>query len=128
MSQPAISLPVDATVHDARRRFEREGHGAYPLIESDGSIGGIVARADLLQRTDGEDPPLRELGSHDVVTIEADDSVLHALRLMVEEEVDHLPVVDEGRLVGMCTRSDVLRARGRQLENERPQQGWRPTP
>ena len=61
-----------------------------------------------------------------MVTVEADDSVLHALRLMLDEDVDHLPVVDGGRLVGMCTRTDVLHARGRQLEHERPQPGWRP--
>jgi CBS domain-containing protein len=43
---------------------------------------------------------------------------------MLDEQVDHLPVVDGDRLVGICTRTDVLRARGHQRRAEVPQPGW----
>ena len=43
---------------------------------------------------------------------------------MVEEGVDHLPVVDAGVLVGICTHTDVLRARITQEEQERSEAGW----
>ena len=43
---------------------------------------------------------------------------------MLDEAVDHLPVVDDGRLVGICTRTDLLRARHRALAAERPEPGW----
>lgn len=44
---------------------------------------------------------------------------------MITEEVDHLPVIGAGgQLVGICTRTDILRARGRQLAEERLQPGW----
>ncbi|MEA2691521.1 MAG: hypothetical protein QOJ16_908, partial [Acidobacteriota bacterium] len=50
-----------------------------------------------------------------------------ALERMLQEEVDHLPVVGEGgRLAGICTRTDVFKARRRQWELERRQPGWRP--
>ena len=45
---------------------------------------------------------------------------------MFEEGVEHLPVVRDGELVGICTRTAVLRARHHQLDLERPQPGWRP--
>jgi CBS domain-containing protein len=45
---------------------------------------------------------------------------------MVEEQVDHIPVVDADRLVGICTRSDLIGARARAQELERRQRGWRP--
>ncbi len=45
---------------------------------------------------------------------------------MLEEKVDHLPVVRDGRLVGICTRTGILRARGHRLEHDRVQPGWRP--
>ena len=47
-----------------------------------------------------------------------------ALQRMLEEGVDHLPVVDGGRLVGMCTRTDVLHTRRKVIEHERAQGGW----
>jgi len=60
-----------------------------------------------------------------VVVVGPGETVLHALRLMIEEDLDRLLVVEGGRVVGRCTRSDLLRARGRQLDLERPQPGWR---
>ena len=49
---------------------------------------------------------------------------LAAVRTMLEEHVEHLPVVEDGRLVGICTRTDVLSARRMQIEHERRQAGW----
>ncbi len=47
------------------------------------------------------------------------------LQRIVEEEVEHLPVLDADRhVVGMCTRTDVLAARGRHLDAESRQAGW----
>ena len=63
-------------------------------------------------------------GDADVVTVAAGDSLLVALEKMVDEHADHLPVVVEGRLVGVCTRTDLLHARGRHLGRDRLQHGW----
>jgi CBS domain-containing protein len=52
--------------------------------------------------------------------------MLTVLERMLEEGVDHLPVVSDQRLVGVCTRTDVLRARGRHLDLERFDEGWKP--
>ena len=58
------------------------------------------------------------------VTVEAGDTAQTALRIMVDEHVEHVPVIDNAhRLVGICTRTDLLKVRRRQLELERPQAG-----
>ena len=44
---------------------------------------------------------------------------------MLEEEIEHVPVVDGGRMVGICTRSDILRARRRQFTHDVLEPGWR---
>jgi signal-transduction protein with cAMP-binding, CBS, and nucleotidyltransferase domain len=43
---------------------------------------------------------------------------------MVDEDVERVVVMDDDRLVGICTRTDVLRARSRQFEHERTEPGW----
>ena len=55
-----------------------------------------------------------------------DDLAIIAMHCMTEEGIDHVPVVGEGRLVGIVTRTDLLRANSRRLEHERPQPWWRP--
>ena len=49
-----------------------------------------------------------------------------ALDRILQEEVEHLPVIDNNHLVGICTRTDIMRARRAQWQNEQTQPGWRP--
>ncbi len=127
MTADVSSIDPAATVGQVRARFVAGGHGAYPIADEDGSVLGIVARGDVLRSTDERDHarPALEIASRDVVTVAPEDDLLTALRLLLDEEVEHLPVVSAGRLIGICTRTDILAARRRQLEHELPQTGWR---
>ena len=125
MTNDVKVLNISQTVTDARCRIEESPHSAYPLVDDDLRCVGIVSRSDLLGRDADPDTPLSIVASTDVVTLEADDTLLTALERIVDEEVEHLPVTDEEhRIVGMCTRTDILRARSRHLTAEQSQQGW----
>jgi CIC family chloride channel protein len=126
MTTGVETLPEDATVADARRVLEHGGHGAYPLVDEDLVLTGIVTRGDLLARDLPDGTPVKEIATTDVVTVATDDTLLTVLERITEEGVDHVPVIEHDRLVGICTRTDLLRARSRYLEHERPQAGWRP--
>lgn len=117
MTAEVATLPAAASVADAAERFATGGHGAYPLVE-DGRLVGIVTRGDLLRADAEPDVALTELASRDVVTVRPGDPAQDALRAMVDEHVEHVPVVDGERLVGICTRTDLLKVRRRQLDHE----------
>jgi CBS domain-containing protein len=85
----------------------------------------MVTRSDLLVLADDEPSTLGTRFSGDVVAVGPDDTALTALHRMLDEQVDHLPVLDgDRRLVGICTRTDVLRARHRAAAAEERQPGW----
>lgn len=126
MATSLQTLPADGTVATARRRMATTGHGAYPLVDADGRCVGIVARQDLLKAGFDEGDPLSSIATRDVVSVRPDDSLLVALEQILTEEVGHLPVIADGRLVGMCTRTDILHARRQQLDHEHLQPGWQP--
>ena len=78
------------------------------------SMGRVLSEADLMRnfvRPDGGAPPTAaDLMTRNVITIRADASVAAAARLMVEQGVKRLPVIDPaGRVVGVVSRVDVLR-------------------
>jgi chloride channel protein, CIC family len=125
MTRSVATLPATVTIGEARDRFARGGHGAYPMLDGDGHCVAILARHDLLLSDDLADEPALTIASRDVVTIAPDASLLTALSRLLDEEIGHLPVVASGQLVGMCTRTDILRARQRQLAAELRQPGWR---
>lgn len=125
MTAPADTLPADVTIAEARRRIAQGAHRAYPLVGSDHSCAGIVTRGDLLSENVDDSEPVGRVASADVVTVSPDDSMLHALSRLVDEGVNQLPVVERGTVVGICTRTDVLRIRGRHLAQERTGQSHR---
>jgi len=121
-------LDAGADVGAARRSIGTSLHSAYPLVDDGGHCVGIVSRRDLLEPDATDDTPLAEIASSDVVSVAPGDTLLTALERIVEEEVEHLPVLDETRrIVGMCTRTDILRARGAHLADDRRQPGWHAT-
>ena len=131
MTSPVATLPATATVADARARFlARGGHGAYPIVDEDGAVVGIVTRGDLLGAAMDElDPsaPVLDHASRDVMSVTPDDPAATALAVMLDEGVDHVPVVggpgpDRG-LVGICTRTDLLKVRQQRREDDHPQDG-----
>jgi chloride channel protein, CIC family len=124
MTTDVVTIPAGARVAEAREILTTGPHGAYPLVTPEDELAGIVARGDLLRWEDGDGRRVTDVASRDVIAVAPDDDVLSALHTMLDEEVEHLPVVEEGRLVGICTRTDILRARRHQLERERPQRGW----
>lgn len=126
MTADVARLAADATVADARAVLLAGPHGAYPVVDGDGRCVGIVAREDLLVEEDDPTAPVSSIASGDVFTIGPDDTVLEALEMILQEGVGHLPVIADGRLIGLMTRTDVLRARSRQFELERRQPGLRP--
>jgi H+/Cl- antiporter ClcA len=112
---------------EVAQRFQADGHGAFPVVDNNGHLVGIITRGALL-RADNvrDDTPIEAMAAHDVVTVAPNDTVGDALQKMIEEQIEHVPVIDGANLVGICTRTDVLRARQAQWTHEQPEPGWHP--
>src|SRR4051795_11981670 len=120
MSQDVVTIGAGETVAAARTVLASGPHSAYPLLAPDGTLAGMVSRSDLLADGVADTRAVDDLASTDVVALAPSASVLEALETIVRESVEHVPVVDDGCLVGICTRTDVLRARARKINEERP--------
>lgn len=125
MSTEVITLSAVASPAEAAQVVEATGHTAFPVIDETGGLTGIISRSDLFGAGALAAATVAPLAQGDVVTIAKDATVGDASRLMIAEGVDHLPVVDsEGRLVGMCTRTDILKVAGTVLAAESREPGW----
>ena len=114
MTSNPTAITPDTTVQDAARLMKSDDVGALPIVE-DGRLTCVITDRDLAIRgvADGLDSAtsVRELASKDVVTIDPQQSLEEAARLMAEHQIRRLPVVEEdGRLVGMLAQADVAQA------------------
>jgi CBS domain-containing protein len=127
MTTDVETISATATVGEARDRLARGPHGAYPIVDDQERCVGIVARGDLLRHDAPVEDRALDHASRDIVSVAAGDMAISALHCMVEEHIEHVPVLDgDGHLVGICTRTDLLRVRAGQLDLERHQPGWKP--
>jgi CIC family chloride channel protein len=124
MNRVVDTIDLDDTVGDVADRITRGDRGAFPIIDDDGHCLGVVSRRDLISRQLPRDAPVREIASSDVVSISPDASLVDAMQLMAQESMTHLPVVENGLLVGICTRADIVRSRSDELSLERLEVGW----
>jgi CBS domain-containing protein len=93
-------------------KFELFHIAGMPATEK-GSLVGIVTQTDVLRAVkEGsiQDATVKDVMTSEVVVISPTDSATHAARLMVEKKVNRIPVVEDGKLVGIVTRGDLIRA------------------
>ncbi len=109
MSFPVFTVRPDDTVEAVHTRLRERGHTGAPVMDGEKLVGVISVR-DLvkLERPTQRSAPVKAFMKRDVITIDPQDSISTALRLMVKHDIGRLPVVEEGRLVGIVTRSDLM--------------------
>ena len=113
MSSNPCAIDADKPVAYAAKMMKEEDVGLAPIVEGDRLVGTLTDRdIVLLVVAEGKDPQTvtaREVASTDLVTIDPQQDLDEALRLMASNQVRRLPVVEEGRLVGVLAQADVAR-------------------
>jgi acetoin utilization protein AcuB len=125
MTRNVVTMPMAGSCQEAVARMHRAGIRHLPVVDERGALAGIVTDRDLRHRLFS--PPVwrhigsvsvdtllgsvtvKEIMSSPVVSVGPDDDLETAARRMLEDKVGSLPVVAEGRVVGIITETDLLR-------------------
>jgi CBS domain-containing protein len=136
MSSPVVSVSPGTTVSEAARLMLAHRISGLPVIGAEGTLLGLISEGDLMRRGElgtlrkrawwlellvspgrlaedyvqGHGRRVEELMSRDLACIGRRDTLQDAVELMSRRAIKRLPVVEEGRLVGILSRSDLLRA------------------
>jgi CBS domain-containing protein len=121
LSDPA-ALPAEASVQEAAEHLVRPDVRVVLVVDGAGALVGVVTPASLVERVvaAGLDPtttPVAQAAEPPALTLDADLPLEEGYRLLEEVEVERAPVLQQGRLVGVLSRSVVQR---RLAEDEPP--------
>jgi CBS domain-containing protein len=110
-NQDPVTLPPEATVKDACQRMRDRRIGAVLIIEADRRLVGIFTGRDAVHRVLAEGKnaartTLAEVMTRDPDAIPPGNTSIEALRLMEDGRFRHLPIVDDGKVVGIVSRFD----------------------
>ncbi len=120
------TVPPKVSVTGLLDDLARHNVGALVVVDEAGSVVGIVSERDVVRRLNERGAelltaPVEQIMTAPVVTCEPGEAVDRLAETMTERRIRHMPVVDDGRLVGIISIGDVVKSRIRQLESDREQ-------
>ena len=109
-----ISILPDASVLDAIKLMADKGIGALVVIDG-GDLKGIVTERDyarkvIIKGRASDTTPVADIMTADVITASSQQTVNKCMEVMTAKKCRHLPVVDDGELVGMISIGDLVQA------------------
>ncbi|MCZ7528871.1 MAG: CBS domain-containing protein [Acidimicrobiia bacterium] len=121
--QDVQRITPDQSIFEAVALLEEHGIGAL-VVSSDGTTAeGMLSERDIVRAIPHSGDqlltmPVHELMSSPVTTCTPDDTIAHVMGVMTEKRARHLPVVDNGKLVGLISIGDVVKHRVEELRDE----------
>ena len=121
-SEVVSVAPDDKTLSVARVLTER-GIGAALVRDASGALLGIISERDIVRGMANQGQgttqlPAEKLMTRDLVTVTPQTSVNEAMEVMTRRRVRHLPVLENGQLVGLVSIGDLVKARIDEVEHE----------
>jgi CBS domain-containing protein len=107
------SIAPNSMVFDAIQLMADKNVGALPVVDN-GQLVGMISERDYtrkvaLQGKSSKDTPVREIMSHEVVTVNAADTISECMCVMTDSRIRHLPVMEGKKLIGLVSIGDLVR-------------------
>ena len=111
MSSPVKVALSQMKIKEVNKIMERTGHNGMPIIEGNRLVGIVTKKAvDKAINHGLGDRPVKSIMTSKLVTVNPDTPVTKIRELMIEHNIGRIPVLENGILVGIVTRSDILKA------------------
>ena len=124
LDQRPLTMGETATVKEASRQMRETGAGSVLVTKEDGRLAGIFTGRDAVCRVLAEGleaatTPLRAVMTANPITMSSDRTAIGALRLMWDGGFRHVPLVKDGRILGVVSRGDFKGVEHGRHEEER---------
>jgi CBS domain-containing protein len=117
-----LRIEADASVFEAIKQMVEAGVGSL-LVTDEGETAGIFTERDYLRRMalegrDDKDTPVRDVMSSPLVVVTPENTIDECMAMMTDRRIRHLPVVDDGDVVGIVSIGDIVKFKSKQQSFE----------
>lgn len=110
MTRTVFTIHPEAGVQEVAHLLSRERISGAPVVNADRVIIGVVTEADIIGKVDREGLRVADIMSQHVIAVQEDTPVNEIAILLTERKIKRVPVVRDGKLVGIISRSDIVNA------------------
>jgi len=110
MTSKVCTIRPEASAQEIAQLLYRERISGAPVVDAEGRIIGIITEADIISKVDREGLSVGDIMSHEVISVEEETPVNEIAALLTERKIKRVPVVCDGKLVGIVSRADIVHA------------------
>ena len=110
MTSRVVTIDPEASAQDAAQLLYQNRISGLPVVDADGKIVGIITEADIISKVNREGLCVADIMSHNIVAINEETPVSEIAALLTERKIKRVPVVQNGKLVGIVSRADIVHA------------------
>ena len=109
MTDKVVTVTPSTTVQELAELLAEKRISGVPVVDYRGVLLGIVSEADILSRKRGEET-VQTIMTTDVIAVAEDESVQEVSLLLSIKRINRVPVLRQGKLVGIVSRTDIVKA------------------
>ncbi len=110
MTRKVATIRAEASAQEAAQLLDEKRISGAPVVDADSKIIGIITEADIISKVNRDGLCVADIMSHDVIAIGEETPVSEIAALLTERKIKRVPVVCEGKLVGIVSRADIVHA------------------
>ncbi len=110
MTCSVYTIPPEATVQEVAQFLDRNHISCAPVLNHDGKLIGVVTQADIIGKVDREGLRVADIMSCEIYPVEEETGVDEIARLLTQRRIKRVPVLHEGKLVGLVCHTDIIHA------------------
>jgi predicted transcriptional regulator len=110
MTRKVYTIFPEASVQEVAQLLSRKSISGVPVIDKDGKIIGIVTEADIIGKVNRENLRVADIMSPEIIVVDEETPVGEIAMLLTERKIKRVPVMQNGKLVGIVCRADIVQA------------------
>ena len=110
MTSKVCTVRPEASALEAAQLLDKWRISGLPVVNEENKIIGIITEADIISKVDREGLRVSDIMSHEIIAVSEETAVGEIAMLLTERKIKRVPVVSDGKVVGIVSRADIVHA------------------
>ena len=110
MTRKVCTIHPEASAQEVAQLLDSQRISGAPVVDADGILIGIITEADIISKVNRDGLCVADIMSHELIVVNEETDVSEIAMLLTERKIKRVPVVQDGKLVGIVSRADIVHA------------------
>jgi CBS domain-containing protein len=110
MTRKVCTIHPEASAQEVAQLLDSQRISGAPVVNAGGKLIGIITEADIISKVNRDGLCVADIMSHELLVVNEETPVSEIAMLLTERKIKRVPVVQDGKLVGIVSRADIVHA------------------